>query len=191
MHELVHRTKNLLTLVLAMMRQLSKQADSVETFRLAVAHRLEGLVRSIELLTGEQWSGVSLHRVIDIHLQAFPQAREQVKIEGMDFILKPDAVQNLGLALHELATNSVKYGALSVPQGRVRFEWQPAEDNMLRFTWTESGGPSVSPPSRTGFGTTVIKAHAASAFRGKVDVDFHPEGLVWTLTAQRGTMERE
>ncbi|MBB3392248.1 two-component sensor histidine kinase [Rhizobium sp. BK275] len=191
MHELVHRTKNLLTLVLAMMRQLSKQADSVETFRLAVAHRLEGLVRSIELLTGEQWSGVSLHRVIDIHLQAFPQAREQVKIEGTDFILKPDAVQNLGLALHELATNSVKYGALSVPQGRVRFEWQPAEDDMLRFTWTESGGPPVKPPARTGFGTTVIKAHAAAAFRGKVDIDFRPEGLVWILTAQRGMMERE
>lgn len=121
------------------MRQLAKQSDSVESFRAAVSDRLEGLVRSIELLTSEQWGGVSLRRVVDIHLQAFPQSREQINISGKDFVLKPDAVQNLGLALHELATNSVKYGALSVPQGRVRFEWRDVSeedkpDALLRFT---------------------------------------------------------
>ncbi|MGO7668241.1 HWE histidine kinase domain-containing protein, partial [Rhizobium ruizarguesonis] len=75
MHELVNRTKNLLTLAQAMMRQLAKQSDSVESFRAAVSDRLEGLVRSIELLTSEQWGGVSLRRVVNIHLQAFPQSR--------------------------------------------------------------------------------------------------------------------
>ncbi|MBB2681134.1 UNVERIFIED_ORG: two-component sensor histidine kinase [Rhizobium esperanzae] len=196
MHELVHRTKNLLTLAQAMMRQLAKQADSVETFQAAVADRLDGLGRSIELLTSEQWGGVSLRRVVDIHLQAFPQSREQIEIAGEDFVLKPDAVQNLGLALHELATNSVKYGALSVPQGRVRFEWRDVReadkpDALLRFTWEERGGPPVVEPSRTGFGTTVIKAHAAAAFRGTVEIDFLPEGLSWVLTAQRSTLERD
>lgn len=196
MHELVHRTKNLLTLAQAMMRQLAKQSDSVETFRAAVADRLEGLVRSIELLTSEQWGGVSLRRVVDIHLQAFPQSHDQIEISGEDFVLKPDAVQNLGLALHELATNSVKYGALSVPQGRVRFEWRDVKeddkpDALLRFTWEERGGPAVVEPSRSGFGTTVIKAHAASAFRGTVEIDFLPQGLRWVLTAQRATLERE
>ncbi|MGO7481566.1 sensor histidine kinase [Rhizobium ruizarguesonis] len=197
MHELVHRTKNLLTLAQAMMRQLAKQSDSVESFRTAVSDRLEGLVRSIELLTSEQWGGVSLRRVVDIHLQAFPQSREQINISGKDFVLKPDAVQNLGLALHELATNSVKYGALSVPQGRVRFEWRDVSeedkpDALLRFTWEERGGPPVTEqPSRSGFGTTVIKAHAASAFRGTVEIDFRPEGLLWVLTAQRATLERD
>jgi two-component sensor histidine kinase len=196
MHELVHRTKNLLTLAQAMMRQLAKQADSVEEFQAAVADRLDGLVRSIELLTSEQWAGASLRRVIDIHLEAFPQSAEQIEISGEDFVLKPEAVQNLGLALHELATNSVKYGALSVPEGRVRFNWQNVQEEgqteaMLRFTWEERNGPSADTPSRSGFGTTVIKTHAAAAFRGTVQIDFRPEGLLWVLDAQRNTLERD
>jgi two-component sensor histidine kinase len=196
LHELVHRTKNLLTLVQAMMRQLAKQSDDVNAFQAAVADRIEGLARSIELLAREQWSGASLRRVVDIHLEAFPQSREQIDVSGEDFVLKPEAVQNFGLALHELATNSVKYGALSVPQGRVRFEWRDWQedgrpDAMLRFIWEESGGPRVETPSRSGFGTTVIKTHAAAAFRGTVEIDFRPEGLVWVMMAQRDTLARE
>ncbi len=196
MHELVHRTKNLLTLAQAMMRQLAKQADSVEGFQSAVSNRLDGLVRSIELLTSEQWSGASLRRVIDIHLEAFPQAAEQLEISGEDFVVKPEAVQNLGLTLHELATNSVKYGALSVPQGRVSFSWsniqvEDQSEAMLRFIWEERNGPEVTTPSRSGFGTTVIKTHAAAAFRGSVQVDYLPQGLIWTLTAPRSALERE
>jgi two-component sensor histidine kinase len=196
LHELVHRTKNLLTLVQAMMRQLAKQSDDVNAFQAAVADRIEGLARSIELLAREQWSGASLRRVVDIHLEAFPQSREQIDVSGEDFVLKPEAVQNFGLALHELATNSVKYGALSVPQGRVRFEWRDWQedgrpDAMLRFIWEETGGPRVETPSRSGFGTTVIKTHAAAAFRGTVEIDFRPEGLVWVMMAQRDTLARE
>ncbi|PKA41920.1 sensor histidine kinase [Rhizobium sullae] len=196
MHELVHRTKNLLTLAQAMMRQLAKQAESVESFQAAVSDRLDGLVRSIELLTSEQWSGASLRRVIDIHLEAFPQAAEQLEISGEDFVVKPEAVQNLGLTLHELATNSVKYGALSIPQGRVSFSWaniqtEDQPEAMLRFIWEERNGPEVATPSRSGFGTTVIKTHAAAAFRGTVQVDYLPEGMTWTLTAPRSTLERE
>lgn len=196
MHELVHRTKNLLTLAQAMMRQLAKQADSVEGFQAAVAERLDGLIRSIELLTSEQWAGASLRRVIDIHLDAFPQAVDQIEISGKDFMLKPEAVQNLGLTLHELATNSVKYGAFSVPEGRVALSWEDAEEEgqtepMLRFVWRESQGPEVKSPDRSGFGTTVIKTHAAAAFRGTVQVDYLPEGLLWVLTAPRSTLARD
>ncbi|APO76303.1 sensor histidine kinase protein [Rhizobium etli 8C-3] len=196
MHELVHRTKNLLTLAQAMMRQLAKQADSVEGFQKAVSDRLDGLVRSIELLTSEQWSGASLRRVVEIHLQAFPQAAEQLEISGEDFVVKPEAVQNLGLTLHELATNSVKYGALSVPHGRVSLSWgnirvEDQSEAMLRFVWEERNGPKVATPSRSGFGTTVIKTHAAAAFRGTVQVDYLPQGLIWTLTAPRSALERE
>jgi len=194
MHELVHRTKNLLALAQAMMRQLAKQTDSIDTFQRAVADRLEGLARSIEVLTSEQWSGVSLRRLIDIHLATFLQAPQQLDVRGKDFLLKPEAVQNLGLALHELATNSVKYGALSVPGGRIEIGWtdRPGENGtMLSLTWTESGGPAVSPPTHAGFGTTVIRTHAAAAFSGTVEVDFPPEGLRWVLTAPRNTMERD
>ncbi|MBN8949563.1 two-component sensor histidine kinase [Rhizobium sp. WW_1] len=194
MHELVHRTKNLLALAQAMTRQLARQTDSVDSFQRAVADRLEGLARSIEVLTSEQWSGVSLRRVIDIHLATFLQAPQQLEVLGNDFVLKPEAVQNLGLVLHELATNSVKYGALSAPEGKITIEWtnQAAETGtMIRFVWTESGGPPVKPPNETGFGTTVTKTHAAASFGGHVEVDFRKTGLVWMLTAPRSTMERQ
>lgn len=194
MHELVHRTKNLLALAQAMTRQLARQTDSVDTFQRAVADRLEGLARSIEVLTSEQWSGVSLRRVIDIHLATFLQAPQQLDINGQDFVLKPEAVQNLGLILHELATNSVKYGALSAPEGKIAIEWTKVDGDigpMIQFTWTESGGPPVKTPTVTGFGTTVTKAHAAAAFSGNVDIHFRREGLVWVLNAQRSSMERE
>jgi two-component sensor histidine kinase len=111
-------------------------------------------------------------------------------------MLKPEAVQNLGLTLHELATNSVKYGAFSVPEGRVALSWEDADEEgqtepMLRFVWRESQGPEVKSPDRSGFGTTVIKTHAAAAFRGTVQVDYLPEGLLWVLTAPRSTLARD
>jgi two-component sensor histidine kinase len=193
MHELVHRTKNLLALAQAMTRQLAKRSDSVDGFQKAIAGRLEGLARSIEVLTSEQWSGVSLHRVIDIHLANFLQNPQQLEIVGEDFLLSPEAVQNLGLALHELATNSMKYGALSLPDGKVVFAWTDAEqdgDRMIRLTWTETNGPTVKTPSHTGFGTTVIKMHAAAAFGGLVQIDFLPQGVRWMLTAPRKALER-
>ncbi|WP_283196171.1 sensor histidine kinase [Rhizobium sp. AN80A] len=196
MNELVHRTKNLLALAQAMMRQIARQAGSVEEYQAAVADRLEGLARSIQLLTSEQWAGASLRRVIDIHLEAFPHALQQIEVTGTDFMLKPEAVQNLGLTLHELATNSIKYGALSVPQGRVRLYWQSIQENdhaeeMLRVVWDERNGPPVTAPERSGFGTTVIKNHAAAAFSGSVHVDFRPEGLRWELTAPRRVLQRD
>ncbi|MBW9116181.1 sensor histidine kinase [Rhizobium cauense] len=195
MNELVHRTKNLLALVQAMMRQVAKGADSVPAYQAAVADRLDGLSRSIDLLTSEQWAGASLRRVIDIHFKSFPQTTEQVEISGKDFTLKPDAVQNLGLVLHELATNSVKYGALSVPHGRVRLSWREAQDEarkepLVLFTWEERDGPATRPPEGSGFGTTIIKNHAAAAFSGTVEIEFRPEGLYWTLTAPRRSFER-
>ena len=196
MNELVHRTKNLLALAQAMMRQIARQAGSVEEYQAAVADRLEGLARSIQLLTSEQWAGASLRRVIDIHLEAFPHALQQIEVTGTDFMLKPEAVQNLGLTLHELATNSIKYGALSVPQGRVRLYWQSIQEDehteeMLRVVWDERNGPPVTAPERSGFGTTVIKNHAAAAFSGSVHVDFRPEGLRWELTAPRRVLQRD
>jgi two-component sensor histidine kinase len=193
MNELVHRSKNLLALAQAMMRQLARQADSIDTFQRAVADRLEGLARSIEVLTSEQWAGVSMRRVIDIHLATFLQTSQQLDVRGEDFVLKPDAVQNLGLVFHELATNSVKYGALSTTGGRIEISWSDigAENGpMLRLTWVESNGPTVSRPSHTGFGTTVMKTHAAAAFGGAVQIDFLPEGVRWVLTAPRTALER-
>jgi two-component sensor histidine kinase len=195
LHELVHRTKNILTLIQAMMRQLARQDTTMEEFQKAISTRLQGLGKSIEALAKEQWAGVSIRRVIEIHMSTFADAADRVELQGTDFILKAEAVQNLGLILHELATNSVKYGALSVPQGRVRIAWKDRVDeddgeNRLELVWEERGGPAVHEPSRTGFGTTIIRRHAAAAFAGQVEVDFRTEGLRWSLNAPRLAFER-
>src|SRR5690606_4795955 len=183
LHELVHRTKNILTLVQAMMRQLARQDTTMEEFQKAISNRLQGLGKSIEALASEQWAGVPLTHVVEIQLSTFAEAAERVDLQGEDFVLKAEAVQNLGLILHGLATNSVKYGALSVPQGRIRLRWedQTAEVNeadegepevLLCLSWEEIGGPPAREPERSGFGTTIITRHAASAFGGSVDVEF-------------------
>lgn len=195
LHELVHHTKNILTLVQAMMRQLGRQDTTMPEFQKAISTRLHGLGKSIEALAKEQWAGVRLMRVIEIHLSTF-EAGDRLLVNGEDFMLKAEAVQNLGLVLHELATNSVKYGALSVPHGRVRISWDdvaPDDDGepKIRLVWEESRGPLVTEPSRKGFGTTIIQRHAVAAFGGQVDVEFRPEGLVWRLTAPRANLERD
>lgn len=195
LHELVHRTKNILTLVQAMMRQLARQDTTMEEFQKAIGNRLQGLGKSIEALAREQWAGVSIRRVVEIHMSTFAEVADRVELQGADFTLKAEAVQNLGLILHELATNSVKYGALSVPQGKVRIAWKDELDESggepkLRLVWEERDGPPVHEPSRTGFGTTIIKRHAAAAFSGQVDMGFRPEGLCWILTAPRSSFER-
>ncbi|MGA1832345.1 HWE histidine kinase domain-containing protein [Rhizobium wenxiniae] len=195
LHELVHRTKNILTLVQAMMRQLGRQDTTMPEFQKAISTRLHGLGKSIEALAKEQWAGVRLMRVIEIHLSTF-EAGDRLLVSGEDFMLKAEAVQNLGLVLHELATNSVKYGALSVPHGRVRISWDDVAagddgEPKIRLVWEESGGPPVTEPSRKGFGTTIIQRHAVAAFGGQVDVEFRPEGLVWRLVAPRANLERD
>lgn len=194
LHELVHRTKNILTLVQAMMRQLARQEGSMEDFQKAIFTRLQGLGRSIEALASEQWVGVPLKRLVKIQLETFAEAAERVELEGEDFPLKAEAVQNLGLILHELATNSLKYGALSVPEGKIHVSWRQdggtSASSPLRLTWAEVGGPPAKAPSKTGFGTTIIKRHAEASFGGQVDLQYNDAGFSWTLVAPRDAFER-
>ncbi|MCJ7997093.1 sensor histidine kinase [Rhizobium cremeum] len=187
LQELVHRTKNILSLVQAMMRQLARNTDNVEEFQKAVSSRLAGLAQSIEALAKQEWGGIPIATVIKLQLATVTGDSARIELRGEDFLANANAVQNLGLVFHELATNSVKYGALSVPEGHIVVQWERfADENEevgLRFRWSESGGPPVVRPSRRGFGTTVIERHAASAFGGKVTIDFDEKGLRWTLTA--------
>lgn len=192
--ELVHRTKNMLTLVQAMMRQTAKRSETVADYQAAVSSRLGGLARSIDLLTAEEWSGVSMRKLVASHVDTFIGAEPRVLVEGDDFSVKPEAVQNLGLVLHELATNAVKYGALSAPAGKVTVSWQesPAENGEAQMTlrWVETGGPAPAMSERQGFGSTVIDQHAQAAFRAVVDIAFPPAGLRWTMTAPVATLRQ-
>lgn len=196
MRELVHRTKNIMTLIQAMMRQLARKETDINMFQRAIGERLQGLGKSIEMLAQEQWAGVPISRVIALHLEAFAEAQSRVDVSGPDFVLRAEAVQNLGLILHELATNSVKYGALSTTEGRVALNWK-LEDGVgaegeprVIITWVEENGPPVEEPTTTGFGTTIIKRHAAAAFSGHVEVDYSERGFRWTLSGPRRVFER-
>jgi two-component sensor histidine kinase len=103
---------------------------------------------------------------------------EQIAIDGEDVMLKPEAVQNLGLALHELATNATKYGSLSEPQGQVNIAWKFCEDtSKLKLTWQEKGGPKVTPPERSGFGRAMIENVVGQALEGQVSLSFPAKGV--------------
>lgn len=193
LQELVHRTKNILSLVQAMLRQLARGTDSVDELQKAVSGRLSGLAQSIEALAQQQWGGIPLSKVIELQLSAVVGSMSRIETRGEDLLANANAVQNLGLVFYELATNSVKYGALSVPEGRVLIEWTFLDGEegtkRLQLRWVESGGPPVVKPSRQGFGTTVVERHAAAAFSGKVVMEFEDSGLHWTLTAPLSAIE--
>jgi two-component sensor histidine kinase len=104
--------------------------------------------------------------------------RERIDIEGEDVMLKPEAVQNLGLALHELATNAHKYGSLSEADGQVSIRWNFCEDaSKLKLVWQERGGPKVIPPQRSGFGRAMIETVVGKALEGDVKLTFPPKGV--------------
>ncbi len=186
LHELVHRSKNILTLVQAMIRQLGRENKSIPEFQKEVDHRLRGLGMSIRALAEVQWQGLPIRKLIETHLDVFGTVAERFVLAGDDFMLSPEAAQNFGLVVHELTTTSIKYGALSAPSGKITVRWEPVEKDgrqMLHLVWTETGGPPAQEPSRKGFGTTVIKRHAEGAFGGNVTTEYRESGFEWALEA--------
>ena len=186
LHELVHRSKNILTLVQAMIRQLGRENKSIPEFQKEVDHRLRGLGMSIRALAEVQWQGLPIRKLIETHLDVFGTVSERFELSGDDFMLSPEAAQNFGLVVHELTTNSIKYGALSVALGKITVSWKPLEKDgrqMIYIVWTETGGPPATEPSRKGFGTTVIKRHAEGAFGGQVVTEYRETGFEWSLEA--------
>lgn len=193
MRELSHRTKNLLAVIIAMVRQTARTSNDVGLLQAELIQRLQSLSASHDLLVAEDWAGASLEELIRAVLQPFiGTAADALVCEGPRVVVNATAAQNLGLALHELATNAAKYGALSTPMGQVRIAWQiepgdtKADDGTdeplrLRLTWTERGGPPVSPPKIKGFGRIVIERVAAQALSASVDYDFPPEGVRWSI----------
>jgi two-component sensor histidine kinase len=188
MKELAHRAKNQLSVVQALARLISRRSTSINSFQARFLPRLEGLSRSIDVLTQRDWRGAGLKDLIAAHLDIFStDAAARYKLSGPDILVKPAAVERLGLALHELATNASKYGALSLPGGVVRVDWRidRAEDrNEFTMIWREEGGPPVTAPSQTGFGHVLIEDMIRSTLDADVTVDFRPDGLVWQMTCE-------
>ncbi|WP_248310262.1 HWE histidine kinase domain-containing protein [Bosea sp. 117] len=182
MRELTHRSKNLLAVIQAMARQTARHAGTTDDFVEQFNARLQALARSHDLLVQESWHGASLGELVRSQLgHHLDRENSQVSIAGPDILLKPDAAQNLGLALHELSTNAAKYGALSVPSGHVDIAWKrrlAADGGGIELTWQEAGGPRVEEPNARGFGSLVIERNLSRTLDGNVSLDFAPDGVI-------------
>jgi len=179
LRELTHRSKNLLAVIHAIARQTASRTRSVQDFLDCFSARLVAIGCSHDLLIADDWHGASLRMLVEQQLgEHADRFGEQIAIEGEDVMLKPEAVQNLGLALHELATNAQKYGSLSDPRGQVSIKWQFCEEaSKLKLVWQEKGGPPVTPPERSGFGRVMIETVVGQALEGDVRLSFPPKGV--------------
>jgi PAS domain S-box-containing protein len=188
MRELTHRSKNLLAVIQAIARQAAASSPDIEAFHRDFAERLRGLSQSHDLLVARNWAGALIDDLVRSQLAFLaPGDANRIEIDGPSMMLVPEAAQNLGLALHELATNAVKHGALSVPAGKVHIGWQKMEgrngEERLFLTWRESGGAEVRPPERRGFGHPVLEDIVPGMLGGSATLSFAPEGVLWTLEA--------
>lgn len=183
-NELNHRVKNNLATVQAIAAQTFRGTESLPQARDAFTDRLMALAKAHDILTRQQWEGTQLAAVAKEALGANLPRPEALLIDGPDVSLGPNAALTLSMALHELSTNALKYGALSSPTGRVTLRWSIDRGEMLHLAWTETGGPVVTPPRRTGFGTRLLTRSLAAELHGVVTIEFPPTGVVCTINAQ-------
>jgi len=179
--ELGHRIKNVFATVASVSHMLSRTAGGVAEYRDALGDRLRSLAATQALLTDGARQGVMLDELLAFELAAYSADGRGIDVAGEGVRLSAQAGQLLGMAIHELATNSAKYGALSAPRGRLTVRWHRAgrgTARRLEFVWTERGGPPVAPPQRRGFGTTLIERSLRAGLGADVTLDFAPEGLV-------------
>jgi PAS domain S-box-containing protein len=187
MREMSHRSKNLLSVIQAIAGQTVRSAGTIGEFEKRFSLRLRGLAASHDILVDQAWHGAPLADLVCLQLAPFVEDdNSRVGLAGPEVVVTTHAAQAIGLALHELATNAAKYGALSTPGGRIEVSWMFAEHDgeprCLRLSWIEQGGPPVAPPSSKGFGHIVVERMVASSLGGSVVMDFAPEGLRWTLS---------
>lgn len=179
-NELNHRVKNSLVAVQSIAAQTLRTALSPEQFQDAFESRIMALSQTHDLLTRESWESASLREVFDVELLALGgDARVQFNYTR-DIRLSPKAVVAMGMAIHEMATNACKYGALSTPEGRLEVEWRVEPDPIptLRLSWTERGGPAVSIPTRRGFGVRLLEKGLAGELSGDVAITYDSLGLI-------------
>lgn len=180
--ELNHRVKNTLANVLSIVSLTRRRAVSLDEFAEGIDNRIRALSATHDLLTQSEWGTTPVLSVILVELAPYTNERDhEVVTEGPDVELAPNDALSLGLALHELSTNAAKYGALSMPGGKVSILWQLVNENLARIEWVESNGPRVDLPQKRGFGTDLIEKIVAHELRHPVELEFHPEGVRCTL----------
>ena len=179
LRELTHRSKNLLAVINAIARQIASRTTSIEEFLKRFSARLYAIGSSHDLLIADDWHGASLRTLVEQQLETHAEGfGTRIAIEGDDIVLKPEAVHNLGLALHELAVNAEKYGSLSDPNGGISINWDMCEaGKMLKLVWQETGGPKVHAPERSGFGRAMLENVVGKALAGDVTLSFPAKGV--------------
>jgi PAS domain S-box-containing protein len=184
MREVNHRAKNLLAVVQAVVRQTAGEKDP-KLFERRLSERIAALAASHDLLVKNEWRGVDTGNLVETQLAHFKDLiGTRVILGGPPALLKPEAAQALGMALHELATNAGKYGALSCREGSVRVEWEIAANGkgpIFKIRWIERNGPPPQEPRRQGFGQKVMVQMAEYALEAKVSLTYPSSGLVWEL----------
>lgn len=186
LNELNHRVKNTLATVQSMVVQTLRNAPDTAQAREQIESRLMALSKAHEILTREHWDGAHLGAIVKEAVAPYCAPLERFDIRGSDVWVSPRYALSLAMALHELCTNAVKYGALSSDAGRVRIEWEVADaDNTqaLRMRWIERDGPPVEPPASRGFGSRLIERGLRQDLHGDVKLDFARDGVVCTITA--------
>jgi PAS domain S-box-containing protein len=185
-NELNHRVKNTLATVQSIASQSLRGAEGTEDAKHAIESRLLALSRVHDVLTRENWESASLREIIVQAMAPYTSTREgRVQIDGPDVRLLPGMALALAMALQELATNAIKYGALSTAGGKIEIRWDclGSVERRLHLTWRERGGPAVTPPKRRGFGIRLIERSLAQDLDGEAKIDFKPDGIVCTVNA--------
>ena len=179
--EIHHRTKNIFSVVQAVVSRSFADKRTVKEAEQAVLSRLHSLAQTHVMLVDKEWQGADLAEVVRTEMSPYGG---RVTIEGPTIVLNAKAAQNFALAVHELATNAVKYGALSNQSGRVHISWSVGKPNghdQFIFRWQEHSGPKVSPPSRKGFGTTVLEQVMAEYFETPPEIEFAADGVCYEM----------
>jgi PAS domain S-box-containing protein len=178
-NELNHRVKNTLASIQSIARQTLKTDETPPHVRERLFDRLLAMSGAHDVLTRENWSGAAVEEVVRQGLRPFVDERDpgRIMVQGPALRVGPSAALALALAIHELGTNAVKYGALSTAEGKVHVEWAPAGDGRAQLSWREVGGPTVAPPSRKGFGARLLDGGLTADLGGRPQLIFAPEGV--------------
>lgn len=184
-NELNHRVKNTLATIQSIARHTARRAGSVDEFRQAFEDRLMALSATHNVLTQASWEAADISALLAHELAPYPA--EQVQVSGPAVMLPARQVLALGMIFHELTTNAAKYGALSTAAGRLNVRWARLDVGgqapLLALEWRETGGPLVSPPTRSGFGSRLVKASVEQDLGGSLALEFNPTGLVCRIEA--------
>jgi PAS domain S-box-containing protein len=193
--ELHHRVQNTLATLQAVVSQTMRRAASLQDAAATLTTRIQAMAATNTLLISEEFGSVSMHDLVMRSLAPFGvEDGDRFRLSGPDLRLPPQIVVAYALALHELATNASKYGALSAATGVVEVAWRiegEPDHPLLHMLWRETGGPPVVPPTRTSFGTQLIKRVLAAEIGGRVDLDFRSEGVVFTAVAPLADAETD